>query len=387
MSAFIRVVVADDSPFICRLLTEYLESDPDIRVIQTALNGKDAVEYVKTLKPDVLTLDLNMPVLSGLDTLRRIMTESPVSVVLITGISKEAARMTEEGLSLGATDFIFKYSPDSAIQPESLCREIIAKVRAAARVKVIRSIPSVKSRLTYFNPDEIISGSLTEFGEQRNLNKDKNPYKISESKIKIPDSIVIVGASTGGPLALKELLCSLQKNFSFPLVIVQHIPEKFTKILADQLNRILPFSVKEAKQDDILLPGTVLVAPGDRHLLIQSDGRVHLSMTPPVNGHRPSIDVTMQSAARSFGAYTAGVLLSGMGNDGTRGLAAIKNNSGLTYVQSKETCVIDTMPSSAIKQDIVQYIGSPAEIGSCLMKEKRLKGEKQNLCFTLEKGK
>ncbi|MCP4347155.1 MAG: chemotaxis-specific protein-glutamate methyltransferase CheB [Desulfobacterales bacterium] len=352
----IRVVVADDSPFICRLLKKYLESDPGISVIEMAYNGKEAIDHVRALRPDVLTLDLNMPVLNGLDALKGIMTECPTSVVLITGVSKEAAQMTEQGISLGAVDFIFKYSPNSAVSPESLRREIVAKVKAASRVKVIRSIPSMHLRdrkqrthgTGYFQKNINTQGTVS--GDM--------------------DSIVVIGASTGGPLALKDLLSSIaktNKTFNFAFVIVQHMPERFTGILADQFDRIFPFPVREARDGEALKPGIVLIAPGDRHLLVLPDKTVKITMTREIKGCRPSVDVAMQSAAQAFGSNTTGVILSGMGDDGTKGLLAVKNNCGITYAQSKDTCVVDSMPYSAIEKKIVQWVGSPSEIGRWLI--------------------
>jgi len=365
MSESVRVIVADDSPFICRLLTQYLESDPAIRVIGTACNGKEAVESVKSYQPDVITLDLNMPVLSGLDALRCIMAECPTPAVLISGVSKEAAHKTNTGLSLGAVDFIFKYSSESAIPPDILRREIIAKVRAAARIKVIRNIPSLKSRDTDGEALSIGIGN-SKFGFQGT-----SGFSFSQ--------VAVIGASMGGPLALKELLSFLGKSEKFkaepfPLVIVQHIPENFTRILAEQLNRLFPFPVREAKEGDILKPGTVLIAPGDHHLIISSGGRICLSMAPEINGYRPSIDAAMQSAAHAFGSYATGVILSGMGNDGVQGLSAIRNNYGNTYAQSSETCVAASMPASAIRKRIVNRTGSPSRIALWLADEVRGSG-------------
>jgi len=248
--------------------------------------------------------------------------------------------MLKEGLSLGAVDFVLKYSSNMAVSPDALRCEIIEKVKAAARVKVIRSIPSISTR----------------FG------------KAPGPKSDIPNRIAVIGASTGGPLALKDLLTSLGmsekfKKKPFPIVIVQHMPEGFTAILAAQLDRLFPFPVREAREGDVLSPGTVLIAPGDRHMLICSPGAVRITTAPAVNGQRPSIDVTMQSATQVFGLNTTGVILSGMGNDGSQGLLAIRNNCGHTFAQSKETCVIDSMPCSAIKRGVVERAGSPTDIG------------------------
>jgi two-component system chemotaxis response regulator CheB len=348
---FIRVVVADDSPFICRLLKQYLESDPVLKVIKTVLDGKQAMDAVRKLKPDVVTMDLDMPVLNGLEALEQIMVKYPTAVVLISGVGREAARMTSLGLSLGAVDFILKYTPGATIPPESLRREIIAKVKAAARIKVIRSIPSMEKRFAGLREHERLEAP----GPEPDILRD-----ISH--------IVVVGASTGGPLALKELLSSLNEDFPFPLLIVQHMPEGFTATMAGQFDRLFSFPVREAAQDDTLTPGTVLIAPGDRHLLIGASGNIQISRGPAINGHRPSIDVAMQSAAQAFGRYATGVLLSGMGTDGTQGLLAIRHNGGATLAQSKETCVINTMPESAVRKGIVQQVGSPPEIGRWLTK-------------------
>jgi len=276
-------------------------------------------------------------------------------VVLISGVSKEAARMTEKGLSLGAVDFILKYSPDAAVPPEALRKEIIAKVKAAARIKVIRSIPSMDARFRKKTPD----------GADHRL-----PEPVPEAAPPVPPgrapNLVVVGASTGGPLALKELLTQLGGNFPFSMIIVQHMTEKFTAILAEQFNNLFPFPVREAADGDRLTPGTVLVAPGDRHLLVLPDGTVQISTTREINGHRPSIDVAMQSAAQAFGERTAGVILSGMGNDGAQGMLAIRHNCGATYAQSGETCVIDSMPKSAMDKDVIDRVGTPAQIGRWL---------------------
>ena len=348
MTKPVRVVVADDSPHVCRLLSYCLESDPAIAVVKTVPNGKDAVEAVREFRPDVLTLDLDMPIMNGLDALQQIMAEHPTSVVLISGMGKQAASMTDKGLSLGAVDFILKYSPGEAVAPESLHQEIIAKVKAAAQIEVIRSIPPMESRFKAY---------------KQHVQPGTRPQPVSVQGI---SRLVIVGASAGGPLALKALLSALREGFPFALVIVQHMPEGFTATLAAQFDRLYAFPVREAGQGEILTLGTVLVAPGDRHLIIRDDGSVLISMVGRIKGSRPSIDATMQSAARTYGRYLTGVILSGMGSDGTEGMGAVRACGGSTYAQSQESCVIANMPKSAIKEGVVQRIGTPAEIGSWL---------------------
>jgi two-component system chemotaxis response regulator CheB len=345
----IRVIVADDSPSICRLLMRHLESGPGIRVVTTVNNGKEAVESVRKHRPDVLTLDIDMPVLSGIDALRIIMTDCPTAVILISGLGRQAARLTEEGLALGALDFMLKYSSDHATDPDAVRKEIIAKVKAAARVKVIRSIPTMETR--------VVTARKSAAVEMRRLEMPafRDPFRL-----------VVVGASTGGPLALRELLSALGRDFPFAIVIVQHMPPGFTAAMAAHFDRLFPFPVREAGRGDWLRPGAVLVAPGDRHLVIDSKGRVFLSAAAGRRGYVPSIDVTMESAAQRSGRYATGVLLSGMGGDGVQGLKEILSHGGRTFAQSRETCVIDSMPAAAIERGVAHRVGSPAQIADWL---------------------
>lgn len=345
----IRVIVADDSPFICRLLTRHLESGPGIRVVATANDGKEAVEAVRKHRPDVLTLDIDMPVLSGIDALRIIMTDCPTAVILISGLSRQGARLTEEGLALGALDFILKYSSDHATEPDAVRKEIVAKVKAAARVKVIRSIPSMATRVVTARKSAAVE-----------------MWRLEMPTYRDPFRLVVVGASTGGPLALRELLSALERDFPFAIVVVQHMPPGFTATMAAHFDRLFPFSVREAGRGDWLRPGAVLVAPGDRHFLMDSKGRVLFRAAAGRRGYIPSIDVTMQSAAERLGRYATGVLLSGMGGDGVQGLKEILSHGGQTFAQSRETCVIDGMPAAAIARGVAHRVGSPAQIAGWL---------------------
>ncbi len=352
MPESIRVVVADDSPFVCDLIKRYLESDPAIEVIRTATDGKEAVRIVEDLRPDVVTLDLDMPVLSGLDALTQIMTRRPTAVVLISGMGGRAAHKTTRGLQRGAVDYIFKFTPGTPVSVEALRREMVAKVKAAARIKVIRSIPSMETRFDGY--------------KRPGAGKGREAPDAERAHVDDISRLVVIGASTGGPLALKELLFALDGRVSFPLVIVQHMPESFTAVMAEQFNRLFPFPVREAAQNDPLIPGAVLVAPGDRHLIINPRARTRINRAPRVNGHRPSIDVTMRSAARAFRGRTTGVILTGMGTDGASGLMAIKNEGGSAMAQSRETCVIDAMPGAVIENGVAGRVGSPGEIGRWL---------------------
>ncbi len=365
MTPSVRVVVADDSPFVCRLLTTYLQSSPDVQVVGTALNGLRAVELVKKLHPDALTLDLDMPEMNGLDALEQIMLECPLPVVMVSGVSREAAVITLQALELGAVDFILKYTPGTDTNPEVLRREIIDKVQAASKIKVVRSI-----RGKYARPDQTLKKQ-----EANGVKKESfwnlrsfEPYApgFSASSPYLPGNVVVIGASTGGPVALRELLSQLPANFPAAVVVVQHIPAGFTEALSAQLNNRIQLTVKEAENGDRLEPGLVLIAPGDYHLLLQSTGRVMMNQGAKIKGHRPSIDVTMQSVAQIYGAHTTGVVLTGMGDDGSSGLVTIQAKGGKTFAQSAETCVINGMPQRAIEKGAVNRIGSPPEIARLL---------------------
>ena len=365
MTRPIRVVVADDSPFVCRLLTTYLEPSPDIKIVGTAPNGRRAVELVRQLKPDALTLDLDMPEMDGLEALQQIMLDCPTPVVMVSGVSREAAMITLQALELGAVDFVLKYTPGIDTNPEALRWEIIDKVRAASKIKVVRSIRSKYAQLGQRLKEHRDKESEQEVARQHHAVEPHlsgfptpRPYTLGP--------VVVIGASTGGPIALRELLSQLPANFPAAIIVVQHIPAGFTEVLSAQLNNQISLTVKEAENGDRLEPGLVLVAPGGYHLLLQPNGRVMINQGAKIKGHRPSIDVTMQSVAQVYGAYTTGVVLTGMGDDGSLGLVAIQTKGGKTFAQSADTCVVNGMPQRAIEKGAVNRVGSPPEIARLL---------------------
>jgi two-component system chemotaxis response regulator CheB len=344
----IKVIVIDDSRFTCRVMTSYLQSCPEMEVIATALNGKDGINLVKTLKPDVVTLDLEMPDISGLEVLKHIMYECPIPIVVVSGVSSRGADTTVKAINFGAIDFILKYSPNTDIKPEILKQEIISKVRLASQIKVIRSLY-----------DESTDKIPKHVGKAI-LKKEPLQEKLT------PASVVVIGASTGGPLALRELLSVLPVDFPSAVIIVQHMLKGFTKALAEQLNRQVAIRVKEAEESDRLEPATAYIAPSDHHLLLRADLRLTLGDGPLVKGFRPSIDVTMQSVVQIYGYKTSAVILTGMGDDGIKGMFAIKAKGGKTFAQNPESCVVNTMPRQAKEQGLADQVGTPERIGHLL---------------------
>ena len=357
----INVVIADDSPFVCSMLSAYLKQDGDINIADITYNGLDTIDKIKKIRPDVATVDLEMPGVNGLEVIESVMYECPTPIVVVSGISRNASEITLKALELGAVDFILKYTPGVEIRPEHLKADIISKVKAASRIRVIRSIRT--NKLSALED----ATSLYPFFSSRKKIQHRSSTEIKP--VINPEGVLVIGASTGGPVAIKELLNNLDENFPMAIVIVQHMNASFTRVFASQLDKSLKFRVKEAEDGDSLLRSRILVAPGDFHLIIGSDLRVKLTKGPKVKGHRPSIDVTMQSVAQIYGSKTTGVILTGMGDDGTMGLLAIKSKWGNTFVQSPEDCVIDGMPKSAIAKGVVDHVATASVISALLGKQ------------------
>jgi two-component system chemotaxis response regulator CheB len=341
---------------MCRLLTSCLTVAPDFQVVGTTHHGARALEMVRTLRPNVIALGLALPDMSGLDVLDKIMHECPTPVVLISGTSREAAALTLQGLNMGAVDFIQKHTPGT--EPDILPHGLAVKVRAAARIRVIRSL---HVRRTPSREKGV--------GAQHVPPSQPTPQTIEpvERLSAVLERVVVIGASTGGPTAIRELLSGLPANFAAAVIVVQHMPDTFTTVLAAQLDRAVPLRVREAVEGDRLQPGTVLVAPGGFHLIVGADARIQLTQEPEVGGHRPAIDVTMQSVAQRYGARSEGVVLTGMGSDGAMGLQAIRAHGGMTFAQDAASCVVDGMPQQAVATGAVDYIGTPSSIAQRLL--------------------
>lgn len=319
----INVLVVDDSAFMRKMISDMLNSDPDIRVVDTARDGQDAIEKVGKLRPDAITLDLEMPRLDGLAALAYIMNRHPTPVVLLSAVTKKGAEETIKALEYGAVDFITKPSGNISLDIHVLRNEIIKKVKLATLAKV---------KKVKFAARRVVK---VKFAERRRA--------------------VVIGASTGGPQALVEVLRKLPGNIPACLLVVQHMPRGFTKSFAERLDSLSDLEVKEAEEGDSLRPGSALVAPGDYHMLVE-DSVVKLNQGDRLHGVRPAIDVTMKSAAEAFGADTVGVLLSGMGEDGALGMKAIREKGGVTIAQDEETSVIFGMPKAAIELGSVDKV-------------------------------
>ena len=336
----VRVLVVDDSALMRKLIPQMLASDDSIDVVGTAMDGSFCLKKIDELKPNVVTLDLEMPGMNGIDTLKEIMRHHPVPVIVFSSHSTEGASVTMKALGLGAFDFVPKPRDPAAHMAET-ARELIVKVKAAAACKL-------KPR--------VLPGTTPK------------PQK-SSAPAGSPTKVVAIGVSTGGPQAMEYLLQQLPGDFPGVIVVVQHMPDGFTDMFARRLDEVCPLRVKEAQSGDLLLPGRVLICPGNRHMKVKrlplGDIAV-LSDDAHVNGHRPSADVLLKSVAEEFKSNAVGVLMTGMGDDGAEGLGLIRKEGGMTVAQNEESCVVYGMPKAAIERGYAVRVVGLEVMGSTL---------------------
>ena len=352
--AKIRVLTVDDSALMRQVLATLLSKDSDIEVIGAAPDPYIAREKIKALNPDVLTLDVEMPKMDGLTFLEKLMHGHPMPVVMVSSLTEAGCQTTLRALELGAVDFITKPKIDLREGMEEVAQDLIGKVKAAAVAKV-KGTGSAKRCLS----------PLPEGGQAPAKRREPVPTAM----IKTTDTIIAIGSSTGGTEAVKEVLEALPPNTP-PIVITQHMPERFTKTWADRMNSLCRISVKEAEDGDSVLPGHALVAPGGYHMaLVRSGARytVRINQDPPVNRHRPSVDVLFASVARYAGANAVGVILTGMGGDGAKEMLSMKQAGAFTIAQDEASCVVFGMPKEAIKLGGVDKVLPLGEIAGAVL--------------------
>jgi two-component system chemotaxis response regulator CheB len=330
----IKVLVVDDSALVRKLLSAMLDRAPDIEVVGTASDPYAAREKIKSLNPDVITLDVEMPRMDGITFLDNLMRLRPMPVVMVSSLTQRGADVTLRALELGAIDFVAKPRIDIAGTLEDYENELIAKVRVAAQARVLpRSAKRARAL------------------DERNSTSAVVPALSARTMLRTTDRIIAIGASTGGTEAIREVLEEMPPDAP-AIVISQHIPAAFSKSFADRMNRSSPMAVCEAQDGQQILPGHVYIAPGDRHMLVERDGARYLcrlSSGPHVNRHRPSVDVMFRSVAQNVGANAVGILLTGMGDDGARGLRELLDAGAGTIAQDEASSVVWGMPGSAVK--------------------------------------
>lgn len=327
----IKALIVDDSALMRKLMTEILGSDPDIQVVGAAVDAYDAREKIKQLNPDVLTLDVEMPRMDGVTFLGNLMRLRPMPVVMVSSLTTKGADLTMRALDLGAVDFVSKPKVDLEHSLEDCAEEIIAKVKAAAVTPV--------DRIEHISKNTDVS-----------LNKPSLNGSSGASDYQTTHKVIAIGSSTGGTEAIKDVLLQLSPDVP-GIVIAQHIPPVFSRSFAERMDRCTQLSVSEAVDGQQILPGHVLIAPGDMHMEVVRDGARYvcrLHQKEPVNRHRPSVDVLFDSVAENVGQNAIGVILTGMGKDGAKGMKRMKDAGARTLSQDEKSCVVWGMPKAAV---------------------------------------
>ncbi|RMH09569.1 MAG: chemotaxis response regulator protein-glutamate methylesterase [Nitrospirae bacterium] len=342
----IRVLVVDDSAFMRSALTNMLHESPEFTVVGAARNGEEALEKVATLKPDVMTLDIDMPGMNGLRVLERVMATTPLPVVVVSALTEEGADVTIQALNLGAVDFLPKQLQGSLLRITAIRHLLHEKVRTAVKARVEACLR---------NPSRLapLRGTLANGYAAASTRIQKGAPPAGHWSQHVP-AVIAIGCSTGGPQALQEILPLLPASFPAPIVIAQHMPKYFTKPFADRLNQQCAIEVREATASDVLTPGVALLAPGGQHMVLESGAGQTIGLRF-FNGceelpYRPSVDVLMQSLARVCGAKSVGVILTGMGHDGMEGARAIKAVKGVVLAQDEASSVVYGMPKAVIEE-------------------------------------
>jgi two-component system, chemotaxis family, protein-glutamate methylesterase/glutaminase len=327
----IKVLVVDDSVFMRKALSRMLEKDASIQVVGMASNGAEALEKIDSLKPDVVTMDIEMPVMNGIEALKRIMQKQPLPVIMFSALTQEGADVTMEALNIGACDFMTKDFSNVSVNISDKQNELIAKVKNVANMKV----KFLMKRL------ELI----------------RKPVMITPDK-KVRHEILSIGASTGGPPALLHVLQGIPRDFPIPIVIAQHMPKLFTASFSQRLNAVSQIEVREAEEREPLRPGVALVAPGDTHVELKKRGRETIIefVREAKYIYRPSVDLLMQSTAAVYESRSIAVILTGMGNDGLAGMREVRKKGGFIIAQNEETCVVYGMPRAVVTADLADRV-------------------------------
>ena len=371
-----KVLVVDDSAFMRKLISDFLLGHPEIEVVGTARNGKDAIEKVLTLKPDVVTMDIEMPLMDGLEALQEIMTNCPVPVVMLSSTTKAGAENTMLAMEYGAVDFIAKPGGAISLNLHEVREEIVGKVIVAANVHlstlarkaaIQRPMKSAIPRNRTPMPQLQTDPSLISNFRYQTKGAPKN--KVSKAR----KTFVIIGTSTGGPRALQEVLTQLPVSIGVPILVVQHMPPGFTKSLADRLDSLCAIQVKEAVNGEFLENGTAYIAPGGKHLKMQKLGlgyAVRLDdIDPPRMGHRPSVDVLLESAAEHADVNFVTVIMTGMGYDGKEGMGVLRSTCRtVTIAESAKTSVVYGMPKAIKEAGFADEVVDLQDIPDSIMK-------------------
>jgi len=368
----VKVLVVDDSGFFRRRVSEILSADSNIQVVGTATNGKEAIDQALALKPDVITMDYEMPMMDGITAVRHIMQRCPTPVLMFSSLTHEGARVTLDALDAGAVDFLPKNFEDISRNPDKvkqlLCEKILSISRSNRRV----SHYSAPAPVAAPAPAPSSVGSFASSAPARPApaaipTRTHAPATSSPAPKRKNYKLVAIGTSTGGPVALQRVLTQLPANFPAPIVLVQHMPAAFTKAFAERLDKLCRISVKEAEDGDILRPGLALLAPGGKQMMIDGRGAVKILPGDERLNYKPCVDITFGSAAKSYGDKVLAVVLTGMGADGREGARLLKQGGSSIWAQDEASCVIYGMPMAIVKAELADAVYSLDDIGKHLV--------------------
>lgn len=352
MTERIRALVVDDSAFMRKVISDLLAADPDIEVVGTARDGLDALDQIRLEKPSVVTMDVEMPRMDGLTALEHIMAESPVPVVMVSSLTQDGAETTVRALAMGAVDFVGKPSGTISLDLARVRGELVNKVKLANRA----SLASLRRPALWRARPRDLRRPVPAAGQQAAEQPSGKPA----------DRLVVIGSSTGGPGALHAIFPDLTADGGTAFLLVQHMPPGFTRSLAGRLNELSPIRVREAVEGDVPTGGTALLAPGGYHMVLTPERAVVLNQEPPQHGVRPSVDVTLLSAVEAYGDRCVGVILTGMGFDGAKGMAALKRAGGRTIVQDEASCVVYGMPRAVVEMGNADLVVPIEEVAKAI---------------------
>ncbi|MBI9073625.1 MAG: chemotaxis response regulator protein-glutamate methylesterase [Melioribacteraceae bacterium] len=344
----VNILIVDDSAFMRKSLSIMLSSEPDFEIVGTAQNGLEGYELACKLKPDIVTLDIEMPVMDGLSALKKIMKDAPTSVIMVSSLTTEGADSTLKALELGAVDFISKEMSFVSINIKNIKEDLIKKIKAIHRQKVFkRTLTSLRSKQ---------GAAPRQTGKLRSLPRQNY-------------SAIALGISTGGPLSLQKVIPKLKADINCPIFIVQHMPPKFTKSLSDRLDSMSKLKVKEAENNELVKKGVVYIAPGGFHMTLNKSGSgisIKIDENPASTLHRPSVNVMMNSVVSHYGKKTLGIIMTGMGKDGLEGIIKLKELGGYTIAQDEESCVVYGMPKAIVDAGMADVVVSLEKISETI---------------------
>jgi len=378
----IRLLVVDDSGFFQKRIREILSPSPDIQIIGFASNGREAIEKTESLKPDVITMDYEMPVMDGLTALRNIMKIKPTPVLMFSSLTYDGARVTLDALDAGAVDFLPKNFEDLQRGGEKIRTILTEKIKNVAQqynrgaVSTFTASPSPVAPANPITPKAAPKTEPAKPPESKPIPERTQTQTTSVSNDSAPSShvrlkpvdIVLIGTSTGGPVALQKVLTGLSGNFPKPILLIQHMPASFTEAFAERLNKLCQIEVKLAEDGDTLKPGVALLAPGGRQMLLDR-GRVKIIDGDDRVNYKPCVDITFASAAKHYPGKALGIILTGMGSDGKDGATLMKQTGSTIWAQDKESCVIYGMPLAAVNAKVVDTIVPLNDMAGKLTKE------------------